>query len=688
MSELVITALSRINLILASANVLVCFSLSAYLLIYNFRSAVARTFSLMLLLSSIVYVGDVFLATAGSAASHPAATMWLRFQWLGIAFIAPAFLHFSHALLATTGDDSNRRRLAIVAAYLAGAVALADVLTRHDLVAGITELPGGMRLERGPLFWLFGLAYLVAAAWGAANIWRARQRALTDRSRWRLGLLLIAVVAPLAVFPYLSAGGTRLAAHPWLFRMLAAAVNVATAAMTVVVAYAVAFHGALTPDRALRRDLVKYLIQAPLLGIFVIATIQVVPKRLETSLGLPRDLVLVLATVLGIVAYQFLVRLFKRYVDLAVYGGESGEALWLQRLDERLVTTSDLVQLLENILTALCDRLRVSTGCVVVLEGGHLQLDAFTGDKERAMAFLAALTAEQVVGAAVHSPVQADGFRLITLRTADGRALGLLAFENPRHALSDDDLAAIDALARSAERAVEDRLIQQRVLSAVRELQPEISDLQHLRVALERGNPERAAAMAGGRRPAPATELPRPGSPETGTGEPATAVNDSGVPVSSLPRTAASGTIESDAETSGALEAAPAVDGASPEFATTVKDALGDYWGGPKLTGSPLLSLRTAREALAAHDNNPARALRAVLDQALEAMKPEGERSLTASGWLVYNILELRFVRGMRVRDIARRLAMSEADLYRKQRVAIEALARQLAAMEEGKAKD
>jgi hypothetical protein len=34
------------------------------------------------------------------------------------------------------------------------------------------------------------------------------------------------------------------------------------------------------------------------------------------------------------------------------------------------------------------------------------------------------------------------------------------------------------------------------------------------------------------------------------------------------------------------------------------------------------------------------------------------------------------------VREIARRLAMSESDLYRKQRVAIEAVARTLAEME------
>jgi hypothetical protein len=42
----------------------------------------------------------------------------------------------------------------------------------------------------------------------------------------------------------------------------------------------------------------------------------------------------------------------------------------------------------------------------------------------------------------------------------------------------------------------------------------------------------------------------------------------------------------------------------------------------------------------------------------------------------------MRFVQGQRVLDISRRLSMSESDLYRKQRVAVAAVARTLAEME------
>jgi len=76
-------------------------------------------------------------------------------------------------------------------------------------------------------------------------------------------------------------------------------------------------------------------------------------------------------------------------------------------------------------------------------------------------------------------------------------------------------------------------------------------------------------------------------------------------------------------------------------------------------------------------------ALRIVLAEAIERVRPAGERESTTSEWLLYNILDLKFIRGLRVRDIAGRLAMSESDLYRKQRAAIAEVARALADLEQ-----
>jgi hypothetical protein len=105
-----------------------------------------------------------------------------------------------------------------------------------------------------------------------------------------------------------------------------------------------------------------------------------------------------------------------------------------------------------------------------------------------------------------------------------------------------------------------------------------------------------------------------------------------------------------------------------------VKDALTHYWGGPKLTNSPLMRLLVVQKILEEHKENPSNALRAILRQAIEQIRPEGDRRFTGE-WILYNILEMKFMEGKKVREIALRLSMSEADLYRKQRVAIDAVA-------------
>ena len=82
------------------------------------------------------------------------------------------------------------------------------------------------------------------------------------------------------------------------------------------------------------------------------------------------------------------------------------------------------------------------------------------------------------------------------------------------------------------------------------------------------------------------------------------------------------------------------------------------------------------------HGGNQTKALREILVRAVEQQRPEGERSMTTTEWILYNILELKFIQGQKVRDVARRLAMSESDLYRKQRVAIENVASAISDME------
>jgi hypothetical protein len=617
MTDLLLTGLTRLDVILASAAVLIAFSLMAYLFVYNFRNRVARAFVAVLAFVTLSYVGDLFLATAKLPANHPAAAFWLRFGWIGIAFVPAAYLHFADALLVTMGDRSPIRRWAVRLAYVVGAVVLALVVWTPLVVDAVVGEPGAVRFSDGPLFAVFTVWYLGFTAWGGYSVWRARQRALTGHSRRRLTYLSASVIAPLSVFPFLMIGGGAMAASPLAFRALSAIADFATAGMLVVMAYSVAYHGALTPDRTVKRDLIKYLIQAPTLGVFLIGLMLLVPERLQTSLGLPREVLAALAIVVGVVTYQFVVRFFKPVVDLLIYGGEGRDVVWLRRLDDRLLSAHDLAQLLETILAALCDQLRVTSGCVVVLDGQAPRVEAAAGPEGRIVDLLAGLVPDRLQDLSdATGLVVADGYWLRALRGPDGGSLlGLVAIERPAQALTPEDQLAVERLLSGAEEALQDRVVQARVIESLRALEPELAGIQRLRGALQTG--------------APST------SPVT-----------------------------------------------DPDFPHWVRDALVHYWGGPKLTESPLLALNIVRDALDQSDYNTAKAMRTVIDEALEHLKPEGQRSLTASEWLVYNILELRFVRGLRVRDIARRLAMSESDLYRKQRVAIEALAQQLAAME------
>ena len=104
----------RLNEILASAIIILAFSLFVYMFIHNLRNAVGRGFAAILACVCFTYAGDVALFSVNSL---EAALPWLRFQWIGIAFLPAAYLHFADALLRPTNAPSPRRRFAVGIAY-------------------------------------------------------------------------------------------------------------------------------------------------------------------------------------------------------------------------------------------------------------------------------------------------------------------------------------------------------------------------------------------------------------------------------------------------------------------------------------------------------------------------------------------------------------------------------------------
>ncbi len=632
-STLLTFILSRANLALSSAVAITAFSLLVYVLTHNLRSAVARAFCALIAFVIIVYAGDVVLFNVDNL---EAAIPWLRFQWIGIALVPAAYLQLSDALLQTTNATSSLRRRAVLLSYAISLVMLLAALFTDLVVQDGVHALQVTHLKAGRLFWLFAVYFFVTVIWGAANIAWARRRCLTSTSRRRMTYLAVSFVAPgLGVFPYLLLASMPPFVSSNAFLLLLLIGNVGVAFMIVVMAYSVTYFGVLTPDRVVKHNLIHYLLRGPFVATCVVVVMLAVPRG-KYILGVPRSTVQLFAVVGVIILLQVLINVAKPFIDRLTYRQDREEVTWIQALDTRLLTTTDLKQLLENLLTALCETLRVRTGFVTVMAGGEPHIETHCGSLSRVQQFVAShdLTALATTlttdngdngGPETGRLVACDGFWVWPLRSeTKGATLGILGVEatDDRSSLSAEEWEAIETLVHQAEMALQDRHLQQGVFVALRGIIPEIERIQRWR-----------------------SHVRYSGSP------PLQAFDDSPVH--------------------------------APTFQQWVKDALSHYWGGPKLTKSPLLQLRIVKQALQDNDGNPAKALRAVLHQAIETLKPEGQRSMTTTEWILYNILEMRFIQGRRVRDIAERLAMSESDLYRKQRVAVEEVARTLAEMEQ-----
>jgi N-terminal 7TM region of histidine kinase len=631
-----ISLLSSANRALSTAIVILSFSLLVYILTYNLRSSVARSFSALIACVCIAFAGDVALFDTKSMAD---ASLWLKFQWVGIAFTPAAYLHFTDSLLRTTNSLSAVRRWAVRGGYLIGFILVPLALGTSILVRDGIYSPGITQFRAGPLFWVFTLYFFATVVWGVYNTIRARQRCLTPTSRRRMTYLTVSFVAPaLGVFPYLlvaSAPSPSFLSQAAFFTVLFIG-NLGTAAMIAVMAYSVAYFGVLTPDRVVKHSLIHFLLRGPLLATTVIFIFMAMPQA-PYLFRLPRDVVLVTAVVFVIVVGELVINLAKPAIDRLVFRRDREEVEWIQELDRRLLTTTDLQQALENILAALCELLRVRTGFIASIGvQSEARLETQYGSEQVVEAALRTVRVEALVNVSRNGNktgqifVRQNGFWYTLLRTkSHDTILGLLGLdvsERPDSTEQESQVAA--ALIAQAELALEDRALQQDVFVALRRIMPELEQVQRLRGTTRySGSPGLETVASGG----------------------------------------------------------PAQ---SPEFTQLVRDALNHYWGGPHLADSPLLGLRVVQEALDENDGNAVRAMRAVLSQAIDNLRPSGERHMTAAEWLLYNILELKFIQGLRVRDVAQRLAMSESDLYRKQRIAIEQVARTLLEMEQNGSAD
>lgn len=621
-----LTGIITFNQILTAGIAITAFSLLLYALSFNLRDRVARSFAIILLCVVTVFTSEAL----GSASNAPQVVeLFLRLEWFGIIFLPPAYLHLSDAILVTTGFPSHGRRYVFVRlCYFFSALFL--------LLLTFGRLLGPIVLDRQPApflqrtIWteIFTAYYVVIMLLAWINFVRAYRRTLTRTGRRRMIYLLAGAAAPaVGSFPYLLYGSSLAGNHPILFWGTATVSNLLITGLIIVMAYAVAFFGVSWPDRVVKSRLFKWIMRGPVVASSALGIMTIVRRSGELfgtiySAAVPAVMV---ATVLLLEHTITLVApLWERFI---FFGGDRADLALLQNLEERLITQNDLRQFLEAVLAAVRDHLQSPSAFVAALDGDELSLVVATGSSPliKGSNLSEALQVVNRAGNGNGEEYIWGDYWLFPLNqppeTLEGSPimLGLLGVVHaPEQVILREQRQALSLLLNRALVALQDRQLQRSVFRSLEGLRPQVDMFQRLRAV--------------GRYDSKASLLEDALPPES-------------------------------------------------DMAEWVRDALTHYWGGPRLTQNPLLNLQIVQRAFKEHNDNPANALRSILRQAMDNVRPGGERRFTGE-WILFNILEMKFVEGRKVREVATRLAMSEADLYRKQRVAIEEVARVILDME------
>jgi hypothetical protein len=614
-----------INEIFTAGIAITAFSLFLYSLSFNLRDRVARSFALIMLCVVVVFTSE---ALESSALTDQMASLFLHLEWIGIVFLPAAYLQFSDALMVTSGIASRPlRRWLVWAIYLVSAGFLMLLATGQLLGPQVMEGQPAPHLQRTVWTEVFTAyyAFFMILAW--VNFGRAYNHTLTRSGRRRMIYLLAGATAPaLGSFPYLLYGSTLAGDHPYIFWGMALVSNTLVGALIVIMAYAVAFFGVSWPDRVVRSKLFKWLMRGPVTASVALGVMTIV-RRLGEFFGVVYSGAVPTAMVATVLMMEHAITLIAPLWDrLIFFGRDRDDLVLLQSLEDRLITQNDLRQFLEAVLAAVRDHLQSLSAFVAALDEDDLSMIVATGNAP----ILKNMNLEEVLQLAEQAHANGTEYTwgsywIFPLHqppeTDEGQPLllGLLGVARREgQEITPDQRQALQLLLHRAVLALRDRRLQQRVFRSLEDLGPQVDMFQRLRAV--------------GRYDSRTTMLQEVLPPES-------------------------------------------------DLAAWVKDALTHYWGGPKLTQSPLLQLKIVQQTAREHNDNPANALRAILRQAVDSVRPEGERRYTGE-WILFNILEMKFIEGRKVRDVATRLAMSEADLYRKQRVAIEEVGRALLEME------
>lgn len=620
------TLLKAISDILTAGVAIISFSLFIYAVTFRLHDKVTRSFTFLLFCIVVIFGADAFITVSQDAISL---RFLLKVHWLGIVFLPTAYFRFSDSLLSMTGKPSRGRRSLLSNLCVVISLAFAALLFTNLLVGVvIMDHPPAPYLERTIFNDLFSVFFFITMFLSWYNYIRAFRRTVTSTSRRRMIYLIVSAIGPaLGSFPYLLYGSGFAEQIPLVFWLLSIISNAMVFITLITMTYAVSFFGFPWTDRVIKSRLFRWVMRGPITASLTLGVTTII-NRLGKLWGIDVSGLIVLAMVAVIVLLEYSITLFANIWERFLFSKNDREELQkIRSLEDKLLTSNDLRQFTDLILATICDLLQVQGAHLFVINGNGNGMDVRAGKLDRDYT--------EKKGELLNIAANVENIQeTIILPEENGNSLIPLFFNAKENApelmgvilIEDFEISRMDTEKQTAMRklisrlalALHDRKVQENLFVSLEMLTPQVSIIQDLLVT-SRFNQEKIYDE--------------------------NSISD------------------------------------SDEVDKWVKNALDHLWGGPKLSQNPLLQLRVIEEKAIVEKETPVNVLREVLRSAIDKLKPEGDRQYT-NEWILYNLLDLKYLSGWKVKDIARKLSLSEADLYRKQRIAISAVSNQIIIME------
>lgn len=616
-----IVLFKTISDVLTAGLAITTFSLFLYSLTFKIHDRLTNVFSLILFALILIFGADAF----GSVITEKTALLnILKVHWTGLVFIPTLYFLLSDALLALTGKPSHGKRRIIGSVMIGISIFLCFLLYSNNLLGELivdqSPAPFFMRTKTMDLYLMF---FFSAVAFSLYNFFRAIRRTNSPTSKRRMFYLVVGAIGLFfGLFPYLIFESSIGVLNSLTFWFLSSILYLASWVLLIIMTYAISFFGFSVPDREIKNRLFHWIFRGPLTASVTLGLTTLI-RRTGNILGKDFVILEILVMVACIVLLEHLYTLlFPKMEKILFRGKDLHELERIRSLEERLFTKNDFNQFAEIILAALCDRIRATSAVLYLKQNGGYEKPVEIGDASRIVEKVTKSNFDFNREWANKTILRWNGMVVIPIRNTREIENGVMI----------SGFIGLDRMKRTdldPEQVRAVNLLLNRLHTAIADYQQQQKMLYSLEL-LEPQMDEIQNLLAAGR------------------------FANINMPIN--------------------LED-------TEQLNKWAKDALAHLWGGPKLSGNSLMQLTVVQYRADESGETLTKALRALLQDAINSIRPEGERQYT-NDWLLYNILDFKFNENMKMRDIAKRLALSEADLYRKQRIAIDGVVKKIVEME------